>query len=159
MPRRWVWWTEHAKLLLQPERMAAIGPNAFAPFGAANLLGQVCMVAGLPSPNLCLQCYQRSASGSGCCKHGLMRMLVWRSDLFGAGAVPVGPNAPLAQPSCWAMCVYWCGGQSCFLLGTGVHASMAARLVLCWGLVRMLVWWPVLLSHEDRCARWHGCQP
>ena len=38
---RWVRWKEHVEALLDPQSIANMGPNAFMPFGLANVMGQV----------------------------------------------------------------------------------------------------------------------
>jgi hypothetical protein len=44
----WVSWKEHVDTLLDPTRAAAMGPNAFAPFGVPALLGQLVSKPAVP---------------------------------------------------------------------------------------------------------------
>jgi hypothetical protein len=38
---RWVRWRDHVEALLEPRKIAAMGPNVFVPFGMAKLVKAV----------------------------------------------------------------------------------------------------------------------
>ncbi len=133
----WVPWKEHVDALLDPQSIASMGPNAFMPFGLANLMGQVCVPFG--RINLVVQgaCPVEAGQflwarcvpcGGGPTYMGQVHAL-WRlANLKGPGVCPVEASQPLRG----RVCAFW-ADQACG------PRCVPVRLELCVGLPRS-VW-------------------